>query len=337
MPLQPSFPEPTYGSDADGLIWGYLFKVGSKAEPIDAARAATWLEQKPPGEFVWLHFQASNTAALSWMTQHLALPLAFLEGMDASSGSTSLALHDGVLVAFLQDVLFDFRFDATEVAAVSFAVQEQILVSTRVKPLRSVDRLRGCVKVGQLFQSTVELFAQLLREQADVLTEIIRSSTAQVDQAEDALLSGSRVAKRAKLSSLRRMLVRFQRLLAPEPAALFRLLNRPPVWIAESDMQDLRQAAEEFSRAVADCLALGERIRLVQEELAALGSEKTNENLFLLTFVTVLAIPFNVVGALFGMNVGGIPFAESPHGFWLVVLWVGGVTAAAAWLALRRR
>ena len=56
-----------------------------------------------------------------------------------------------------------------------------------------------------------------------------------------------------------------------------------------------------------------------------------------LTVVTVLAIPFNIVGPPFGMNVAGIPLAESPHAFWLIVLWVGRITGGAAWLALRRR
>jgi hypothetical protein len=35
------------------------------------------------------------------------------------------------------------------------------------------------------------------------------------------------------------MLVRLQRLLSPEPAALFRLLNKPPSWIAAADLQSL--------------------------------------------------------------------------------------------------
>ena len=36
---------------------------------------------------------------------------------------------------------------------------------------------------------------------------------------------------------------RLQRLLAPEPAALFRLLQRPPAWMAEDDAQELRDAS----------------------------------------------------------------------------------------------
>jgi zinc transporter len=35
-------------------------------------------------------------------------------------------------------------------------------------------------------------------------------------------------------------------------------------------------------------------------------------------FVTVIFLPFNVIGSLFGMNVGGIPFAESHAGFWVI-------------------
>ena len=133
------------------------------------------------------------------------------------------------------------------------------------------------------------------------------------------------------------MLVRLQRLLAPEPAALFRLLSRPPAWLSEDDLQDLRQAAEEFSAAVADSAALVERVKILQEELAALLTERTNRTLFILTVVTVLALPFNVIGGLFGMNVGGIPFAEHPGGFWLVVTLVAVFTLIAGIWGLGKR
>jgi zinc transporter len=63
--------------------------------------------------------------------------------------------------------------------------------------------------------------------------------------------------------------VRLQRLLAPEPAALFRLLNRPPAWVSSDDTAELRQSAEELSAAVADSVALVERVRLLQEEVTA--------------------------------------------------------------------
>src|SRR5262249_1072672 len=152
-------------------------------------------------------------------------------------------------------------------------------------------------------RSPVELLAHLLRNQAGVLVEILRQSTTRVDQIEDQLLANHVSTTRNELGSLRRLLVRLQRLLAPEPAALFRLLTRPPDWISNEDLQDLRQAAEEMSTAVGDTLVLVERVKLIQEEFAALLNEKNSRTLFILTVVTVLALPINLVAGLFGMNV----------------------------------
>jgi zinc transporter len=132
-------------------------------------------------------------------------------------------------------------------------------------------------------------------------------------------------------------MVRLQRLLAPEPAALFRLLSRPPSWLSEHDVQDLRQSAEEFSTAVADCAALVERVKVLQEELAALINEQTNRTLFVLTVVTVLALPFNVIAGLFGMNVGGIPFSDHEHGFLWVLVFVTLFTVGVGLWAYGRR
>jgi zinc transporter len=179
--------------------------------------------------------------------------------------------------------------------------------------------------------------AHLLRDQASVLVEIVRQATARVDAIEVKLLSSRISSSRAELGALRRFLVRLQRLLAPEPAALYSLLSRPPAWIGEADVQDLRHSAAEFSMAVADSAALVERIKLLQEELAALINEQTNRILLLLTVVTVVALPFNVIAGLFGMNVGGIPLAGARHGFVTIIIIVAVFTLAAGYVAIRRR
>ena len=55
--------------------------------------------------------------------------------------------------------------------------------------------------------------------------------------------------------------------------------------------------------------------------IAALQERTTllQRRIFVLTIVTVLALPINSVTGLLGMNVGGIPLADSPQGFWAVL------------------
>ena len=200
-----------------------------------------------------------------------------------------------------------------------------------------MDRLRAAVKDGAPLRSAAELLEHLLRAQADVLVDIVRSTTARIDEIEDQLLANRLQPKRARLGALRRLLVRLQRLLAPEPAALFRLLQHPPGWMTDVDVQELRQASEEFSVVLHDMASLQERIKLLQEEIAAQVNEDNNRSLFVLTIVTVLALPINIIAGLFGMNVGGIPLAQNETGFWIIVGIVATFTLVAVWLVFWRR
>ena len=166
-----------------------------------------------------------------------------------------------------------------------------------------------------------------------MLEQVVRQASRHVDLIEERLLSNHVQRNRADLARLRRMLLRFQRLLAPEPAAMFRLLNRPPAWMDRAVVQAFRQFTEELN----DLSGLIERISLLQEEIGARQLEQSNRTLYTLTVITVLALPINIVAGFFGMNVGGIPLASNHHGFILLVVIVAIFTLGAGYLAFRRR
>jgi zinc transporter len=332
--------EPTSGSEQDGPIWGYHFIPNQPARSITSEAAVEFLTALGPGvpnEFLWLHFSLSNAATEPWLRRYLTLPDTFYESLQSDIDATHLEQDADSLVARIHDVLFDFTFDAP-VATTTLCVKPRVLVSAHARPWRSIEQLRAAVQAGQVFRSPIEILARLLRDQANVLVDIVRKSKRQVSPMEEQLLAKRISVSRSELSSLRRMLVRLQRLLAPEPAAFFRLLNRPPDWISADELQNLQQAAEKFSTAISDTAALVERVKQLQEELAALVSEQTNRTLFLLTMVTVLALPINLVAGLFGMNVGGIPLNQHPYGFFFVLSPLLLLTALLAyWAFVRRR
>ena len=231
--LPPDAVEPSFGSDRDGLVWGYRFSPGQPATPVDCPGAAQCLAESSAragsDSFFWLHFSLANAAAERWLRQHLTLPESFQAGLNEASGGTRVEQDGNSLIAVIHDVLFDFSFDAADVSTVCLCVGPRVMVSARPRPVRSLDRLRIAIKGGASFTSTADLLAHLLQDQASVLVDIVRQTTARVDDIEDTLLRHRISIRRAELSSLRRLLVRLQRLLAPEPAALFRLLSRPRI------------------------------------------------------------------------------------------------------------
>lgn len=328
----------SYGSDQSGLICGYLFEPNYPGKLIHTKEAIHWLVERRQADdrsFLWLHFNLSNVSAEKWLRDHADLPDEFYEHLHEGSRSTRIEHADHSLIAVINDVLHDFSFEASDISTLWLNVTQKVMVSARRKPLQSADRLRNAVNRGEIFHSPTELLTHLLRDQADVLIGIVRNAIKKVDDIEDRLLADRLNHKRANLGALRRVLVRLQRLLAPEPAALFRLLQKPPVWVAESDIQDLRQSTEEFAVVLSDMASLQERIKLLQEEIAASVNEQNNRSLFVLTIVTVLALPINITAGLFGMNVGGIPWSQHESGFWIVLSLVAVVTGGLAWIAFK--
>jgi len=330
-----------YGSGRHGLICGYRFSALHAGQALALDEALQCLADAqtddPQDAFVWLHFNLSDASAEAWMRAHLPLPAEFFDALHEGSRSTRIEDAADHLVAVVNDVAFEFSFEPSEIASLWLAVHPRLVVSARIQPLRSVDRLRQAVKDGARFGSPVALLNHLLRDQGDVLVRIVRDATLRADTVEDTLQHGRFRAQRSALGQLRRVLVRLQRLLAPEPGALFRLLRQPPPWLAADDLDELRQSTEEFSLVLRDLAALQERIKLLQEEITAQVAEQTNRSLFTLTVVTVLALPINIIAGLLGMNVGGIPLADSPHGFLTIALIVLTFTVVAGWLAFRRR
>lgn len=352
----------TYGADRSGLVCGFRFSAGKPGVPIDTDDATQWLSRREhpqnpespdsgttsnhadssrlstnDGEFLWLHFNLAHVSSEKWMRTHLDLPESFFEALREGSHSTRIEHQHGALLAVVNDVMFDFEQTPSDIATLWVYTHERIMITARLKQLRSIDRLRAAVRDGEIFGTPAELLVHLLRDQADLLVTIVRRSSTEVDRIEDQFLSRRAFENRRDLGAMRRVLVRLQRVLAPEPGSIFRLLVRPPSWLAPEDVQSLRDSTEEFSLVLGDLAGLAERIKLLQEEIAARLTEQSNRTLFTLTLVTVLALPINIIAGLFGMNVGGIPLAENRHGFWVMVVMVVSFTALAGWWGFRRR
>ncbi|MCX2863004.1 transporter [Paucibacter sp. PLA-PC-4] len=339
-------PTATLASPADdhGLICGYLFQAGQPARSIATDAAQHWLHRDAKtaqadseADFIWLHFNLTHTSAHGWLRAHTSLPHDFHQSLREGSRSTRITRLGERLMAVINDVTFDFSFDPENVATLWLSLEPGLVVSARVQPLRSVDRLRRAVGAGDVIASPVALLEHLLSDQADELQHIVRSASDKVDDIEDAMLARrNRLEGGDELARLRRLSVRLQRLLAPEPGALLRLLANPPAWLNAEERDRLRRVNDEFAVALRDIVSLHERVKLLQDESASHVAEQNNRSLFTLTMVTVLALPINLFAGLMGMNVGGIPLANHSYGFWLMLLLIATFTALAAWLALRR-
>jgi len=183
-PQRPAF---NFTAPNDALICGYRFERGHAGLPIESlAQAAGLLADRGSREgFAWLHMNLSHAGAQPWLRSHAGLADSFYEALDEGSRSTRIERDGDALYAVVNDVTFDFKFDAADVATLWVGVQRHLVVTARRHPLRAVDRLRMAVKRGEPLDSSVALLDHLLRDQADELQRIVRSTVERIDDIED--------------------------------------------------------------------------------------------------------------------------------------------------------
>jgi zinc transporter len=183
--------------------------------------------------------------------------------------------------------------------------------------------------------SPADLVARLGLRAADRLEPLIEQLGDRLDDIEEGLMAEHGQEVRTKLAPLRRNLISFRRLIWPQRDVLNTLEIEDLSFFTARDRLRLREASARSARLGDELQALSERAVLVHEQILDTRAEQMNNIMLLLTAVTVILLPLTVISGILGMNVAGIPYADNPHAFWVVVLMLATI-GAAIYFAMRK-
>ncbi|MBW2467177.1 MAG: zinc transporter ZntB, partial [Deltaproteobacteria bacterium] len=142
---------------------------------------------------------------------------------------------------------------------------------------------------------------------------------------------------RSSLAGLRRQAISLRRYLSPQREALSRLLTEKITWVDDADRLRLRETCDQLVRYLEDLDEARDRAAVTQEELVNRLSEQMNNKMYLLSIVAAIFLPLGFLTGLLGINVGGIPGAESKLGFAGFVLLLIGVVIVQIWFFKKKK
>jgi len=313
-------------------LWAVRFGAGA-AEMMDPDRLPA--ELVCDGEAMWAHFALSDQRSRDWLQRLACLPAdarAILLGEDA----TPRILFDGpwaygVLPDFARG--FDGRIEGA--GRLRFAFDDGRLVTARRGPLETVHDVRRKLEAGGMMLATpLEAFLALARRYCELSEDQADEISLELDRIEDNVLSPEADLDGVNLGPTRRDLSRRHREIASLRTALHRASVRHgghphPLLARLSGLQQLTEDADH------QITALQDRARLVHEELDTRLTGAANRSLHALTVMSVLLMPPTLIVGAFGMNLRGITFGESPHGF-LIVCGACVAAVVGVYVALRR-
>ena len=138
------------------------------------------------------------------------------------------------------------------------------------------------------------------------------------------------------LTRLRRPLITLRRFMGPQRDCLTQLAQGP-LWLDEATQVSLRENANQLSRYVEDFHAMQERALILQEQIWSEHNEQLNQRMYMLAIITTVFLPLSFLTGLLGINVGGIPGADSPYGFSVFITITLLMGFGVMWLLKRKR
>lgn len=318
----------------------------------------------------WLHLDATRADSVHWLRQESGIPPLAVDGLLAPETRPRCEPVDGGILLILRGVNLNAGADpddmvslrvwiaptGAESAAPNDATPSETasgntapadtteqrkrpgIVSVRLRRLMAVQDVVDALDAGRGPAGPGELAVQLAERLAARMAPTIDNLDDELDALEAAVAepgggSGQRV--RPRLLRLRHQALTLRRYLSPQRAALQRLIELQPAWLTDGLRQRLRETLDAVTRYVEALDTARERAAVIQDELANAVAERLNARMYVLSIVAAVFLPLGFVTGLLGVNVAGVPGAETPWAFAAVAAGSAGVAAVEVWLFKR--
>lgn len=314
--------DPTDDTLSDGpLLIGRVLDGMGGGRRISWRLAQGWSPARE-GQVLWLHIDRTQPGVAEWLETELHMPQSTAE-LLTSDANRPRAFRDGqTLVATLRGINFNPGAAPEDMISLQLWSDGERVITLRRHPQQTptdvmdeIDAGRGPRDAGALVTSFAEhLVHRMNRVIVDVNDEIDRLEDADMEGAdkEDIL---------SEVAAIRRSSLALQRHMGPQHVALEAISRDAPDWFEPHDRREIAETIALLRRYLDDIDVSKESAVVLMDELrsrALARSEKTNRRL---TLVATVFLPLSFLVGLFGINVGGMPFAEiagHPYGFWII-------------------
>lgn len=314
-----------------GLLWAYRWDPTHGAADLPPESTITF----PAQGWLWLHVNLADVRAKTFL---MSLPQlqAVARQFDVADPEPHITHSGTASYGTVSDLQRGVGETRETIGLLHFFASEQVLITARRSAVYAPGAVRQLLQTGRKFATVEDLLEGLLGQVVAGADLVCEKLSKEVDRVEDQITFGSISGVRPLLGRHRRAGILLHRHVNGQ-RILFQRLGRerfapqaPASLIATARV--LQQECEAIDREI---ISLVERTKSLQDEVSATLAEETNNNLRILSVLSILFLPPTFVTGLFGMNMQGMAFAEQRSGFWYATALAVGAAVLVAWI-LRR-
>lgn len=268
-------------------------------------------------ESLWLHWDRAQPQAQQWLRESSGLDTFSCDLLlEENTRPRMLPLPKNELLLFLRGINRNPGAEPEDMVSVRIFADARRVISLRQRPLLATETLIADLRAGKGPRTPSELLLELARHLTNRVDELIAELSEQLDGEEDRLDGDERYhPDHSLMLQVRRRAASLRRFLAPQRDLYAQLARNRQPWFVENDDDYWNELNNRLTRYLEELELLRERVSLVLEAESRRASERMNRIMYRFTIITGLFLPLTFLTGLLGINVGGIPGAESPLGF----------------------
>jgi len=285
-------------------------------------KQVTKLENIEPG--CWINLIDPSDEELIFVSKNTKAPMDFLRAALDEEETSRIDIEDCTLI--ILDIPFtemddnSLTYDTYPIAMIH---TDNVIITVCLKNSKILsDFAEG--KISSFFTFKRSRFMlQILYRIANYYLIYLRQIDKKSSIVEKQLHKTLRNKELIQLLALEKSLVYFSTSLKGNEITLEKMLKLDILEMYDDDKDVLEDVIIENRQAIEMCTIYSNILNGTMDAYASVISNKLNIVMkFLAAITIVMAIP-NMVSGLFGMNVNGIPFANSAIGFWYVFALIG--------------
>ncbi|WP_281016778.1 MULTISPECIES: CorA family divalent cation transporter [unclassified Minwuia] len=282
---------------------------------------------------LWLHHPQRATGAPH--SERDDLPPAAVAAINADETEPRFTRFDGADVLILRGVNLNENRRPEDMVSLRVAVTEDRIESVALQRVRAVEDTAELARAAGAAARPGMIVTHLVANLTSRVKDSLVHLNHQLADLEDILEAPGPNPSAQELSQLRRQAIWLHRFSVPQADALEAVLAAEPAWLKASDLIDLREHWHATRRNVAALEAIRDHSRLIQDRIDQATAEASQRATYILTIIAGIFLPLNLVAALLGANVGGVPWSGDGNGF--TYLLAGSAVLTVVQLLILRR
>lgn len=313
----------------------YIDSVTKKTEPVDP-KALPAL--KNDNDYFWIQVDFSvpeSRVIIESLHENEIITSALMK----DDSRPRVAIYPDELLLIVRGVNRMKEEKPENMISVRIFATRNLIVTTQKKSLKSIDSLVEDMKQNNAPKSTgdfiVRLNERLVFNMSDLMEDIEEAAISMEEMVMEN--DGDDEENKSELYSLRRQIIQLKRYLIPQRDALNKLQIEKTSWMTTKQQLRLREVNDYLMRYLEMLEAARELASVSQETLINRSNEQINSRMYLLSIIAALFLPLSFFTGLLGVNLAGIPHAESSHAFAFFVVILLVVVAFQFWFFRRNK